>query len=48
MDALKVLDFGLARATSDAPDPGLTHPPEATIGDTRAGVLVGTARVHEP
>ena len=45
---LKVLDFGLARATRDAPDPSPTHPPGTTIGDTRVGVLVGTARYMSP
>ena len=45
---LKVLDFGLARATRDAPDPSLTNPPGEAIGDTRVGVLVGTARYMSP
>jgi len=50
-DAVKVLDFGLAKALSADPessvDASLTHSPTRTLG-TRAGVLLGTAAYMSP
>ena len=48
---VKVLDFGLAKLTaSEAVDgaASLTHSPTATIGATRAGILLGTAAYMSP
>jgi len=49
--AVKVLDFGLAKAVIDPMSPEaaeLTHSPTMTIGGTRAGVLLGTAAYMSP
>ena len=49
--AVKVLDFGLAKAIVDPFTPGgadLTHSPTVTIGGTRAGALLGTAAYMSP
>src|SRR5262245_10949322 len=45
---VKVLDFGLAKAHGDAAVPSLTHSPTITIGGTREGVIVGTAKYMSP
>jgi serine/threonine protein kinase len=45
---VKVLDFGLAKATGDGSGLDLTQPPTATIGDTREGVILGTAAYMSP
>ena len=46
---VKVLDFGLAKATSDEPQAtDLADSPTITAGATRAGVIVGTAAYMSP
>jgi serine/threonine-protein kinase len=46
---VKVLDFGLAKASSPSPvDDGLTHSPTLSITGTRAGVILGTAGYMSP
>jgi serine/threonine protein kinase/Tol biopolymer transport system component len=46
---VKVLDFGLAKATSDeAEAPDLADSPTITAGATRAGVIIGTAAYMSP
>jgi Tol biopolymer transport system component len=44
---VKVLDFGLAKAVAGDNTPGLS-PPTLTVGDTRAGVVLGTAPYMSP
>src|SRR5687767_3046906 len=46
--AVKVLDFGLAKAGLDESAADLSHSPTITIGGTRAGVLLGTAAYMSP
>jgi eukaryotic-like serine/threonine-protein kinase len=42
---VKVLDFGLAKVLEDEPPPSsLVNSPTLTMGHTRAGVILGTAR----
>jgi serine/threonine protein kinase len=45
---VKVLDFGLAKGRGHEPSPDLTHSPTITIGDTRDGVVLGTAAYMSP
>ena len=46
---VKVLDFGLAKAMAgETPGAGLSQSPTLTASGTRAGVILGTARLHEP
>src|SRR5829696_3226431 len=46
---VKILDFGLAKPTAaGGSSPGLTQPPTLTIGDTREGVILGTAAYMSP
>ena len=46
---VKVLDFGLAKATSDEPEArDLADSPTITAGATRAGVILGTAAYMSP
>ncbi len=45
---VKVLDFGLAKATADASAPDPTEPPTVTAGSTRDGVILGTAAYMSP
>jgi Tol biopolymer transport system component len=45
---VKVLDFGLAKGRGHEPSPDLTHSPTITIGDTRSGVVFGTAVYMSP
>jgi serine/threonine protein kinase len=48
-DVVKVLDFGLAKATSgDGAVADLTHSPTITIGATQEGVILGTAAYMSP
>jgi serine/threonine-protein kinase len=44
---VKVLDFGLARATSDS-SPRIADSPTITIGGTQGGLLLGTAAYMSP
>ena len=44
---VKVLDFGLAKGGGEV-SPDLTHSPTVTIGDTRDGVVLGTAAYMSP
>jgi Tol biopolymer transport system component len=46
--AIKVLDFGLAKARLDESSQDLSHSPTITAGGTRAGVLLGTAAYMSP
>ena len=46
--AVKILDFGLAKATDTTPGSELTHSPTAAVDRTRAGVLMGTAPYMSP
>jgi Tol biopolymer transport system component len=46
--AIKVLDFGLAKARLDECSQDLSHSPTITAGGTRAGVLLGTAAYMSP
>jgi serine/threonine-protein kinase len=46
---VKVLDFGLAKAASDDESRlGLTQSPTVTVGDTRAGAILGTPAYMSP
>jgi serine/threonine protein kinase len=45
---VKVLDFGLAKGRGHEPSPDLTQSPTITIGDTRSGVVFGTAVYMSP
>jgi serine/threonine protein kinase len=46
---VKVLDFGLAKpAAAGGSSPDLAQPPTLTIGDTREGVILGTAAYMSP
>ena len=45
--AVKVLDFGLAKAAGE-PSPGMVSGSRTLPGDTRAGVIVGTASYMSP
>ncbi len=46
---VKVLDFGLARATGGAgSDPKIANSPTITVGGTQEGVLLGTAQYMSP
>ena len=45
---VKVLDFGLAKATGDGAGSDLTQSPTAAIGGTHAGVILGTAAYMSP
>jgi len=47
---VKVLDFGLAKidAVDDGDTAELSHSPMATVGSTRAGVILGTAAYMSP
>jgi hypothetical protein len=45
---VKVLDFGLAKATAEASGPDLTQSPTVTSGSTRDGVILGTASYMSP
>ncbi len=46
---VKVLDFGLAKATSsDTPAADLTQSPTATFGGTREGIILGTPAYMSP
>ena len=46
---VKVLDFGLAKLDGgDGPAPDLSQSPTATMGGTRAGVILGTAAYMSP
>ena len=46
---VKVLDFGLAKATGgDGSSPDLSQSPTATSGDTREGIVLGTAAYMSP
>jgi Tol biopolymer transport system component len=53
-DAVKVLDFGLAKAVepdgsgSGASGAGLTHSPTMSVAATQAGVILGTAAYMSP
>src|SRR5438034_2829952 len=48
--SVKVLDFGLAKidAADDGRSAGLSHSPTATVGSTRADVILGTAAYMSP
>ena len=48
--AVKVLDFGLAKAALEGPDssPGLSHSPTLTLAATQAGMILGTAAYMSP
>jgi serine/threonine-protein kinase len=48
--AVKVLDFGLAKALEEAPPAGQddSHSPTLSAGATRAGVILGTAAYMSP
>jgi Tol biopolymer transport system component len=46
--AVKVLDFGLAKAIARTPQSDLTHSPTASFGGTRVGMLLGTAPYMSP
>jgi Tol biopolymer transport system component len=47
--AVKVLDFGLAKAASgDTPSPNLTPSPTITVGGTREALMLGTAAYMSP
>jgi len=47
---VKVLDFGLAKATEEAPpsSPEMTHSPTLTMQATQAGMILGTAAYMSP
>jgi eukaryotic-like serine/threonine-protein kinase len=46
---VKVLDFGLAKVLEDEPtESSLTNSPTLTVGNTRAGVILGTAAYMSP
>src|SRR3989442_262343 len=45
---VKVLDFGLAKATAGDAEPDLTHSPTLTVGVTGGATLVGTAPYMSP
>ncbi len=45
---VKVLDFGLAKATADGSNPDLSQSPTATSGGTREGIVLGTAAYMSP
>jgi Tol biopolymer transport system component len=45
---VKVLDFGLAKATADERAPDLTHSPTVTASGRFAGVILGTAAYMSP
>jgi eukaryotic-like serine/threonine-protein kinase len=44
----KVLDFGLAKAVSEADDLNVSHSPTITVHNTQAGVILGTAAYMSP
>jgi serine/threonine protein kinase/Tol biopolymer transport system component len=46
--AVKVLDFGLAKAADSGSSPDLTRSPTLTVEATRGGVLLGTAAYMSP
>src|SRR5204863_2803687 len=48
--AVKVLDFGLAKALDDRPEPGSdpANSPTLTLGATTAGAILGTAAYMSP
>jgi Tol biopolymer transport system component len=47
--AVKVLDFGLAKAVStEASSPGLTHPPDVSSSEPRPGAIIGTPAYMSP
>jgi Tol biopolymer transport system component len=46
--AVKVLDFGLAKACVSESEANLTQSPTITVGETRDGVLLGTAAYMAP
>jgi len=48
--AVKVLDFGLAKALADDAEttPELSHSPTVTVAGTRGGVILGTAAYMSP
>jgi Tol biopolymer transport system component len=45
---VKVLDFGLAKASRDGAATDLTHSPTMTVGGTRDGIVLGTAAYMSP
>src|SRR6266436_334862 len=46
---VKVLDFGLAKAlAAEGSDPGLSKSPTLTVGETTAGMILGTAAYMSP
>jgi serine/threonine protein kinase/Tol biopolymer transport system component len=45
---VKVLDFGLAKATGDASTPDLTHSPTRTVNHTSDGAVMGTPGYMSP
>src|ERR1019366_7662130 len=47
---VKVLDFGLAKVLEDEPSPSalMSNSPTLTIGQTRAGMILGTAAYMSP
>jgi len=46
--AVKVLDFGLAKAADPDGSPDLSHSPTVTVHGTRDGVILGTAAYMSP
>jgi len=46
--AVKVLDFGLAKASGVTATPDLARSPAATVGGTREGLILGTAAYMSP
>jgi eukaryotic-like serine/threonine-protein kinase len=45
---VKVLDFGLAKASADGPSPDLTSSPTITVDRTRDGTILGTPAYMSP